>query len=120
MVVDLRRRSWHFTGEDGQEFPFDLVEGLEGLDISTLIVELSDSEAKQLEAFLDAHVPRLKGSPGLTHSMEHRIDVGDAALIKQRYRSFTPIIRDWVYREFGKIVGNSRKLKTKPPLTCAR
>lgn len=51
MVVDRRRKSWHFTGEDGEEFPFDLVEGPKGRDISTPIVELSGSEAKRLEVF---------------------------------------------------------------------
>lgn len=104
LVVDLKRRVWTFSGEPDREFEFESILGPEGLEICTPIAKLTGDQADRLEKFLSMQVPRLREAPGLTHLITHKIEVGDALPIKQRYRTFTPIIRDWVYREVDRLL----------------
>lgn len=97
IVVDHVWRVWHFSGEGSHQYAFATVDGPDRVD-------LTPDETKRLGIFLQEHIPRLKKAPGVTNLIEHRLEVGNSAPIKQRYYPVTPIIMRAMYDEVDRML----------------
>lgn len=68
------------------------------------MVEISPSEEQQLAEFLEFENVGDIGKHGVTNLTEHRIDVGNHALIKQRYYLVSSEIQEAIYAEVDKML----------------
>jgi hypothetical protein len=66
--------------------------------------ELSPNEKQTLADFLGTKIVGDPEKPGTTTLMEHKIDVGGHAPIKQRYYPVSPKIQEAIYAEVHKIL----------------
>lgn len=104
MVVDHRRRVWSFSGCPETQYEFERLDSIPFANTLLKISDLEPSETQRLSTFLDREIPKLRAAPGVTDLIIHRMDVGNAAPIKQRYYPVTPIIREAMNAEVDRML----------------
>lgn len=66
--------------------------------------ELNDEEGEALNKLTRDYFEKLDGHIGLTHLVEHVIDVGDAPPVKQRYYPVSPVIQKFINDELDSML----------------
>ncbi|XP_066600140.1 uncharacterized protein [Prorops nasuta] len=79
-------------------------EGDVPMDLCCGLSELIPREQAELEQFLAEERPRLLAAPGVTALTSHKIDVGSASAIKQRYYPVAPVVQKAIYEEVDRLL----------------
>lgn len=109
LVTDVHNRTWKFATPQAKIGSLELTGGIRSED------QLSGGEKLQLKKFLEEEFKSETTSLGKTNLVEHVIDTGDAAPIKQRYYPLSPARQALVQEELDKMLELGVVIPSKSP-----
>ena len=102
IVIDVAEKAWHFGSDTSKVFKFlSSQEAKDGVDSAlykaSSLLQLSSDQKEALDKFLCHELPLFDAVAGRTNLVKHKIDVGNASPIKQRYYPVSPVRRDIIH-----------------------
>ena len=109
VIIDVAKKTWHFSSDPSRVFGFlnshEARQKCEATSFhSSSLVQLSQGQKQTLEVFLSKQLPLFDEVSGRTDRVQHRIDVGDAPPVKQRYYPISPARRDIIHAKVDEML----------------
>lgn len=109
LVADVHHRSWDFASSSSRIASLEIPGGIKSEE------HLSPEEKLILKQFIDTEFGTTTKSLGRTNLVEHIIDTGDSAPIKQRYYPLSPARLQLVHQELDKMLELGVVVPSKSP-----
>ena len=108
MVINFNSLTWYFSSNPSKTYLFENNDPISNLDEESLngLMELSPSEKAELDEFLKRELPPVPTKPGLTHLVEHHIDVNGHPAIRQKNYPVSKAVEEAMHKEVDRMLAD--------------